>query len=90
MQSSGGPGAGEWITASVADSGPGIPEEKRELIFEEYVRLDPNASQGSGIGLAISRRIARLMGGDLTVESELGRGSTFTIWLPARCTGNAP
>jgi len=90
LRSSGGPGDGEWVTVSVSDSGPGIPMEKRELIFEEYVRLDPAASQGSGIGLAISRRIARLMGGDLTVESALGRGSTFTIWLPAHCKRGAP
>ena len=45
-------------------------------------RLDPTAQPGVGIGLAISRRIARLVGGDLTVDSELGRGATFTLWLP--------
>ena len=60
----------------------GIPEDKQEAIFEEYTRLDPEAQQGAGIGLAISRRIARLLGGDLTVESTVGRGATFTIWLP--------
>ena len=89
LQATGGPGPGEWIAASVTDSGPGIPSGMQESIFEEYVRLDPKASPGSGIGLAISRRIARLMGGDLSVESELGHGSTFTLWLPARCGRNA-
>ena len=56
---------------TVADTGPGIPDDKREAIFEEYTRLDPEAQQGAGIGLAISRRIARLLGGDLTVEMRL-------------------
>jgi PAS domain S-box-containing protein len=79
----GGPLPGNWIALRVSDTGAGIPEEKRELIFEEYTRLDPGAQPGAGIGLAISRRIARLMGGDLTVESQLGRGSTFTLWVPA-------
>lgn len=73
---------GAWVAVSVIDKGPGIPEEKRELIFQEYTRLDPGAQQGSGIGLAISRRMACLMGGDLTVESEMGRGAAFTLWLP--------
>ena len=83
IRSFGGPLPGDWIALSVSDTGPGIPEDKRELIFEEYTRLQPEAQQGAGIGLAISRRIARLMGGDLGVESEMGRGSTFTLWLPA-------
>ncbi|HEX6038012.1 PAS domain S-box protein [Longimicrobium sp.] len=78
----GGPRPGQWVAVRVTDSGPGIPEEKRESIFQEFTRLDPEAQQGAGVGLAISRRIARLMGGDLTVESEVGRGSTFTLWLP--------
>lgn len=78
----GGPGPGGWVVARVADTGPGIPEEKREQIFQEFTRLDPDAQQGAGVGLAISRRIARLLAGDLTVESEVGRGSTFTLWLP--------
>ncbi|HKS21464.1 MAG TPA: ATP-binding protein [Thermoanaerobaculia bacterium] len=73
---------GDRIAVTVTDTGPGIPADKREAIFEEYTRLDPEAQQGAGIGLAISRRIARLLGGDLTVESEAGRGATFTLWLP--------
>ena len=72
----------EWVTVSVGDTGPGIPADQREAIFQEYTRLDPQSQKGTGIGLAISRRIARLLGGDLTVESEVGRGATFTLWLP--------
>jgi signal transduction histidine kinase len=74
--------SGEWITVTVSDTGPGIPEEKRERIFQEFTRLDPAAKPGAGVGLAISRRIARLLGGDVTVESEIGRGSAFTLWVP--------
>jgi len=82
VRSDGGPHPGRWVTASVADTGPGIPSEKQESIFQEFTRLDPTAQPGAGVGLAISRRIARLLGGDLTVESEIGRGATFTVWLP--------
>lgn len=73
---------GEWATLCVIDTGPGIPPGKRETIFQEFTRLDPSAPHGAGVGLAISRRIACLLGGDVTVESEVGRGSTFTLWLP--------
>lgn len=73
---------GAWVAVRVTDTGPGIPEEKREQIFQEFTRLDPDAPHGAGVGLAISRRIARILGGDITVESEEGRGSGFTLWLP--------
>lgn len=76
------PRRGEWVAISVADTGPGIPEDKREFIFQEFTRLDPDAPHGAGVGLAISRRLARLLRGDITVESAVGRGSTFTLWLP--------
>ncbi|MBV9773145.1 MAG: PAS domain-containing sensor histidine kinase [Gemmatimonadetes bacterium] len=79
---SGAPGDGRHVAIHVTDTGPGIPEEKRETIFQEFTRLDPEAPHGAGVGLAISRRIARLLGGDITVESEVGRGSTFTLRLP--------
>lgn len=71
-----------WIGIDVADSGPGIAPEKLDAIFEEFTRLEPRRTPGAGLGLAISRRIARLLGGDVTVKSEVGRGSTFTLWLP--------
>lgn len=66
----------------MTDTGPGIPPEKRETIFQEFTRVDPEAQHGAGVGLAISRRIARHLGGDITVQSAPGRGSTFTLWLP--------
>jgi signal transduction histidine kinase len=69
------------IAIDVADSGPGIPSDKLELVFEEFARLDPGGKPGSGLGLAIARRIARLLDGDITVTSEVGRGSCFTLWL---------
>ena len=79
---SGGPRPGGWATICVTDTGPGIPHDQTELIFHEYVRLDAHRQPGAGIGLAISRHIARLLGGDLTVDSAPGHGSTFTLWLP--------
>jgi signal transduction histidine kinase len=72
----------QWVVLEVSDSGPGIPPEERERIFAEFHRLSPERVHGSGIGLAISRQIARLLGGDLTVGGEPGRGAVFTLWLP--------
>jgi signal transduction histidine kinase len=72
-----------WVTLSVQDTGPGISVEQQAHLFTEFRRLDPGASQGEGLGLAISDRIARLLGGEITVASEVGKGSTFTLWLPA-------
>ncbi len=70
------------VAVDVSDTGPGIPETKRHLLFQEFVRLEPQTAAGAGIGLTISRRIARALGGDITVDSEVGRGTTFTLWLP--------
>ncbi len=70
---------------AVKDTGRGVPEEKLESIFEPFVQLGrslSNANEGMGLGLAISRDMARAMGGDLTVSSKLARGSTFTLSLP--------
>jgi len=72
------------VRLRVTDSGLGIPADALERIFEPFVQLDSGltrAAEGAGLGLAISRRLARLMGGDLTVESTPGRGSTFTFSL---------
>ena len=69
----------------VADTGAGIPADQVERIFEPFVQLDPGltrTTEGAGLGLAISRDLARGMGGDLTVESCVGEGSTFTVALP--------
>jgi signal transduction histidine kinase len=70
---------------SVADTGIGIPPEKQESIFEPFVQLGrslTSAHEGMGLGLAISRDLARAMSGDLTVSSNVGKGSTFTLTLP--------
>jgi len=74
-------------TASIAvqDTGRGVPQEKLETIFEPFVQLGrtlSSAHEGMGLGLAISRDLARAMGGDLTVSSKVGHGSTFTLTLP--------
>jgi signal transduction histidine kinase len=76
-----------WIALQVKDSGVGIALSDQERIFDEFEQVNAgartdSARRGTGLGLAISRRLSRLLGGDLTVVSELGRGSTFTVWLP--------
>lgn len=77
------PGPGRWIAIDVSDTGPGIPEDEIGLLFREFTRLSSAAGKGgTGVGLAISRRLAHALGGDISVESEPGRGSTFTLWLP--------
>lgn len=78
----GAPGPGVWHAVDVENTGPGIPPDKRELIFQEFARLEPGDTRGKGLGLAISRQVARALGGDLTVESAPGRGATFTLWIP--------
>ncbi|HLA14837.1 MAG TPA: GAF domain-containing sensor histidine kinase, partial [Gemmatimonadaceae bacterium] len=75
-----------WAFFAVEDNGPGIPPELLQRIFHPFVQADAGyrrAHTGAGLGLTISRRLARLMGGDLTVESVQGEGSTFTLWLAA-------
>jgi signal transduction histidine kinase len=71
---------------AVTDQGAGIAEEDHERIFEKFERLGRSGDGGSGLGLFISRRLARAMGGSLTVTSAAGKGSTFTLSLPERAT----
>ena len=75
-----------YIRLTISDTGIGIPSEKLSAIFEPFVQADSGhkrSQEGSGLGLTIGQRLARAMGGDLTVESTLGEGSAFHLWLPA-------
>lgn len=69
------------LVVEVSDTGPGIPEHLRESIFQEFTRLNPRVGPGAGVGLAISRRIARALGGDITMEPGDTGGSRFVLWL---------
>ena len=78
------------VLARIADAGPGIPAEKRDSIFEPFVQLRSGLGdrrEGVGLGLAISRDLARAMGGDLTVDAVPGAGAQFTLTLPRRRGG---
>lgn len=77
-----GPQPGRWVAIAVADNGPGIPLEKQNLLFREFTRFSPGAAEGSGIGLAISQRLAHALGAAIACKSVPGVGSTFTLWLP--------
>jgi signal transduction histidine kinase len=81
------PRSGIWVALQVIDTGVGIAPSDVGRIFDEFEQVNAgprgdSMQRGTGLGLAISRRLARLLGGDISVESVLGRGSTFTIWLP--------
>jgi signal transduction histidine kinase len=78
--------AAEKIGVEVRDSGPGIPAELRAKVFQEFFRVrsgENGAPNSNGLGLAISRRLARLLGGDITLGEGEGGGAAFTLWLPS-------
>lgn len=73
----------DWITIDIADTGRGIAPAQQDLLFREFQRLNSaEGTSGSGIGLAISQRLARALSGEITVDSAEGHGSVFTLWLP--------
>ncbi len=74
------------VRVSVADTGPGIAPGDHERIFEEFQQTDAGLEQheGTGLGLALSKRLVELHGGRIWLESELGKGSIFVFTLPAR------
>ena len=74
------------VRFEVADTGIGISEQMQERIFEEFEQEQSSgrAQMGTGLGLTISRQLARMLGGDISVKSILGEGSTFTVDLPER------
>jgi GAF domain-containing protein len=77
---------GDFIKLSVSDTGIGMTAEQQAKLFEEFTQADATTAQrfrGTGLGLAITRKLARMMGGDVTVTSEAGKGSVFTVRLPA-------
>jgi signal transduction histidine kinase len=81
---------GSWARIVVTDTGPGIPFEEQERIFSEYHRAPGATGPGHGLGLAISRRVARICGGDVTVESVPGQGASFVLWLPLEVEEDQP
>ena len=80
------PAGGDWMVFRVHDTGIGMTPEQMGRLFQEFSQADASTTRnygGTGLGLALSRRLCQMMGGDITVESEPGRGSTFTLRLPA-------
>ena len=74
-----------FIEFAVSDTGIGMTSEQQAKLFEEFSQADRTTAQhfgGTGLGLAITRKLARMMGGDVTVTSEPGKGSVFTLRLP--------
>jgi signal transduction histidine kinase len=81
-----GPDGREWVVLEVTDDGIGLTREQLSRLFRPFVQADASTTRkygGTGLGLTISRRFCEMMGGEISVESEAGRGSTFTVRLPA-------
>jgi signal transduction histidine kinase len=85
-------GGADWVTFSVSDTGIGMTPEQMGKLFQAFSQAEASTARaygGTGLGLAVTRRLCQMMGGDITVESEYGIGSTFTIRLPAKVVERA-
>ncbi|MEZ5960992.1 MAG: HAMP domain-containing sensor histidine kinase [Hyphomonadaceae bacterium] len=86
-------GRARGVAIAVKDTGPGISAEQQARLFQPFMQIDntkTRAHDGAGLGLVITRRLARAMGGDVQVSSKLGHGATFTLYLPLDMTAAAP
>ncbi|MEG3840689.1 ATP-binding protein [Microcoleus sp. herbarium14] len=82
----------EWISFKVSDTGIGMNAEQIERVFQPFTQADESTTRrygGTGLGLAIAKKFCEMMGGDIPLESELGKGSIFTVKLPARLAEKA-
>jgi adenylate cyclase len=82
-------GGGDWVELAVSDTGIGMTPQQQAKLFEEFSQAESTTAArfgGTGLGLTISRKLARMMGGDVTVASEPGKGSVFTVRLPGGAT----
>lgn len=87
------PEMGPWVVIDVEDTGRGISADKLASVFDPFIQAESGHTRrasGTGLGLTISRRLARLMGGELTARSESGTGSCFSLWLPPAVQARAP
>jgi signal transduction histidine kinase/CheY-like chemotaxis protein len=84
-------GGRDWVTFEVADTGIGMTAEQQDKLFEDFTQADTSTARrygGTGLGLAITRRLVRMMGGEVTVASEAGKGSVFSVRLPVSGEGD--
>lgn len=81
-----GSGANGKLSICVSDTGMGIAEEKKELIYKPFAKVNPETSEGTGLGLALVKRLIRFLGGKVEVESQLGEGSEFRIIIPIKAS----